>query len=118
VLARLKRFANLTNLIFGFSLVLFVWLVWYFYTGRGGPSELTCYLLPIALILQILFRYREGKLYEFLPTAANHVIVAAYIAICVYAFAYFWIDYEQIAIYRQGSYTRQDFIVGLLFSCW
>jgi TRAP transporter 4TM/12TM fusion protein len=114
VLARLKRFANLTNLIFGFSLVLFVWLVWYFYTGRGGPSELTCYLLPIALILQILFRYRDGKLYEFLPTAANHVIVAAYIAICVYAFAYFWIDYEQIAIYRQGSYTRQDFIVGLL----
>jgi TRAP transporter 4TM/12TM fusion protein len=114
VLARLKGFANLSNLIFGVSLVLFTWLVWYFYTGRGGPSELACYLLPIALILQILFRYRDGKLYEFLPTAANHVIVAAYIAICVYAFAYFWIDYEQIAIYRQGSYTRQDFIVGLL----
>jgi TRAP transporter 4TM/12TM fusion protein len=114
VLARIKGFANLSNLILGFSLVLFTWLVWYFYTGRGGPSELACYLLPIALILQILFRYREGKLYALLPTAANHVLVAIYIAICVYAFAYFWIDYEQIAIYRQGSYTRHDFIVGLL----
>jgi TRAP transporter 4TM/12TM fusion protein len=114
VAARLKQVANLSNLIFGVSLVLFVWLVWYFYTGRGGPSELAVYLLPIALILQILFRYREGKLYALLPTAANHAIVAAYVGICLYAFAYFWIEYEQIAIYRQGSYTTHDFVVGLL----
>lgn len=112
--ARLKRFGNLSDLTYAISLVLFVWLVWYFYTGRGGPSELACYLVPIALILQILFRYREGKLYEFLPTTANHVIVAAYVGICLYAFAYFVVNYEQIAIYRQGSYTTHDFIVGLM----
>lgn len=111
--APLKRCATLANLTYALSLVQFVWLVWYFYTGSGGPSELACYLVPIALVLQILFRYREGKLYAFLPTTANHVIVAAYIGICIYAFVYFLIDYEQIAIYRQGSYTRHDFIVGL-----
>jgi TRAP transporter 4TM/12TM fusion protein len=111
---RLRGFASLANLTYAISLVLFVWLVWYFYTGRGGPSELACYLVPIALILQILFRYQEGKLYEFLPAAANHVLVVLYIAICLYAFGYFVVEYEQIAIYRQGSYTTQDFIVGLL----
>jgi TRAP transporter 4TM/12TM fusion protein len=114
VVTRLRQVATLSNLIFGFSLVLFVWLVRYFYTGYGGPSELACYLLPIALILQILFRYKEGKLYAFLPTWANHALVAAYVGICIYAFAYFWVDYEQIAIYRQGSYTTHDFVVGLL----
>ena len=110
----LVRHASLANATYALSLVLFAWLVWYFYTGRGGPSELACYLVPVALTLQILFRYREGKLYPALPAAANHAIVAVYIAICIYAFAYFLVEYEQIAIYRQGSYTRQDFIVGLL----
>jgi TRAP transporter 4TM/12TM fusion protein len=113
VIATLRRLATLASVTYALSLVLFVWLVWYFYTGRGGPSELACYLVPVALVLQILFRYREGKLYEFLPAMANHAIVAAYIGVCIYAFVYFVIDYEQIAIYRQGSYTRHDFIVGL-----
>ncbi|MGB5080237.1 MAG: TRAP transporter fused permease subunit, partial [Burkholderiales bacterium] len=36
------------------------------------------------------------------------------IGICVYAFVYFLYEYEDIAIYRQGSYTTQDFVVGLL----
>lgn len=113
MIATPRRYATLANLVYALALVQFTWLVWYFYTGSGGPSELACYLVPIALILQILFRYRQGKLYAFLPTTANHIIVAAYIGICIYAFAYFLIHYEQIAIYRQGSYTRHDFIVGL-----
>ena len=96
------------------SFVFFAWLAWYFYTGRGGPSELATYLVPIALTLQILFTIRQqGKLYPGLPAPASHALSLLYIAICSYAFAYFWVNYEQIAIYRQGSYTRHDFIVGL-----
>ena len=111
---RLKRTISLQNLIFAFSLVLFVWLVWYFYTGLGGPQELVSRLLPIALVLQILFTYRQGNLYKRLPDNANRVIIALYIGICCYAFYHFYFEYEQIAIWRQGSYTTQDFIVGLL----
>jgi TRAP transporter 4TM/12TM fusion protein len=114
VTGRPRGDAALAHLTYAISLVMFGWLVWYFYTGRGGPSELACYLVPIALTLQILFRYREGKLYEWLPTAANRAAVVLYIGICIYAFAYFWVEYEQIAIYRQGSYTTHDFVVGLL----
>ena len=111
---RLKSCANLSNITFGVSLVFFVWLIWYFYTGLGGPVQLAARLIPFALALQVLFLYQSGYLYKRLPPAVNHALVALYIAIAVYAFAYFLSEYERIAIYSQGTYTRQDFIVGLL----
>lgn len=110
----LKRHANLNNLTFVLSLVMFVWVIWYCYTGSGGSQELVSRLLPIALMLQILFMYQKEFLYKRLPAAVNHLLVAFYLGICVYAFIYFLIGYEEIAIYRQGSYTTQDFVVGLL----
>src|SRR3989338_10823710 len=57
---------------------------------------------------------RQGRLYQRLPAAANAVLVVLYMAICAYAFGYFLTEYERIAIYSQGTYTQQDFIVGLL----
>jgi len=109
-----KRLFSLTNLILVFSLIQFVWLGWYFYTGSGGPQELVARVMSIALILQILFMYRENYFYKWLPPRVNDFIVVVYIGICVYAFWHFWWEFEEIAIYRQGSYTTQDFIVGLL----
>ena len=110
----LKRTFSLNNLILFFSLVLVFWLLWYFYTGSGGPQELVSRLISVALTLQILFMYRADYFYPWLPPRVNDFIIAAYIAICLYAFYYFWFNFEDVAIYRQGSYTRQDFIVGLL----
>ena len=111
---RLKSHVNLKNLTFALALVMFVWVVWYCYTGFGGPQELVSRLLPIALVLQVLFMYQNDLLYKWLPKVANHVLVVLYIAICIYAFVYFLFYYEDIAIWRQGSYTKQDFVVGLL----
>ena len=110
----IKRQLTLTNLILVFSVIQFCWLVWYFYTGSGGPQELVAHVMSIALILQILFMYRDKPLYPRLPLIANHVIVVIYLGICVLAFIHFYREFEEIAIYRQGSYTRMDFIVGLL----
>ncbi len=110
----IKSQFSLTNVILVFSLIQFVWLSWYFYTGSGGPQELVARVMSIALILQILFMYREAYLYKWLPPRVNDIIVVGYIAICCYAFWHFHTEFEEIAIYRQGSYTTQDFIVGLL----
>lgn len=110
----LKNQFNLNNLILFFATVQLMWLIWFFYTGLGGAQELVARVMSIALILQILFVYRDGYLYNWLPPMANHVLVTAYIGICAYAFWHFLFEFEQIAIYRQGSYTTQDFIVGLL----
>jgi TRAP transporter 4TM/12TM fusion protein len=111
---RLKRHVNLKNVTFVVSLVMFIWLIWYFYTGYGGPSELATYLVPIALLVQILLMYQEGDLYKRLPLIVNRILLLCYVGICLYAFFYFRVQYEQVAIWRQGSYTTQDFIVGLL----
>jgi TRAP transporter 4TM/12TM fusion protein len=111
---RLRSYVNLHNLTFVVSLIFFVWLVRYFYTGLGGPVELAVHLIPVALILQILFMYEQDYLYKWLPPKVNHAIVAIYIAIASYAYWYFVGEYERIAIYSQGTYTQHDFIVGLL----
>jgi len=111
---QLLAYANLRNLTLAVSLVMFSWLIYYFYTGAGGPRYLATHIVPIALAIHILFRYQEGPLYERLPTIVNHLAVVVYLGICAYAFYYFYQNYEQIAIWRQGSYTRHDFIVGLL----
>ncbi len=110
----LKGLVTLRNAIFVFAAIQTVWLIWYFWTGAGGPQELVAYVMSIALILQILFMYQDGDLYKFLPRAANHIIVAIYVGICVYAFIHFYREFEEIAIWRQGSYTTQDYVVGLL----
>jgi TRAP transporter 4TM/12TM fusion protein len=110
----IKKHVTLANLIFVFALIQLVWLIWYYYTGLGGPQQLVAHVMSIALILQILFMYQQGDLYKWLPPWANGVIVSVYVGICCYAFYYFWLEFEDIAIYRQGSYTRHDFIVGLL----
>jgi TRAP transporter 4TM/12TM fusion protein len=109
-----KDLLTLRNLIFVFAVIQTVWLLWYFWTGAGGPQELVAHVMSIALILQILFMYQDGDLYRFLPRVANNIIVAIYIGICVYAFVHFYREFEDIAIWRQGSYTTQDYIVGLL----
>jgi TRAP transporter 4TM/12TM fusion protein len=110
----LKKYATLKNLTFIFAMIQFVWLVWFFYTGLGGAQELVARVMSVALILQILFMYQDGYFYKRLPPIANHAIVIVYISICVIAFLHFHYEFERIAIYSQGSYTQQDYIVGLL----
>ncbi len=111
---RIMRHANLQNLIFLLSTFLFVWLCWYFYTGYGGPTELAANLVPVALMVRILHMHKNGFIYKGLPPIANHLIVIVYLAVCCYAFYHFHMEYEEISIYRQGSYTTQDFVMGLL----
>jgi TRAP transporter 4TM/12TM fusion protein len=75
---------------------------------------LVTHVLPIALSLQILFMFRADYLYKRLPPVVNHLLVALYLGVCAYSFVYFYIHFERVAIYAQGSFTRHDFIVGLI----
>jgi len=109
-----RKILSLSNVTLLVSLVLFGWLLYYFNTGAGGARHLATLLVPIALSIHILFTYQERWFYPRLPAWFNHAAVIVYIGICAYAFWYFWQNYEQIAIWRQGAYTQHDFIVGLL----
>ena len=111
---RLRAQLSVRNLTFVLSTVQLVWLVWFFYTGLGGALELVVHLIPVALALQILFMYEQDYFYRWLPPIANHLLVAVYLGICVLAFVHFHNEYERLAIYAMGSFTQNDFIVGLL----
>jgi TRAP transporter 4TM/12TM fusion protein len=111
---RLRTLFSLGSAIFALSFVQFAWLVWFFYTGLGGGLELVARVMSIALALQVLFMYQQGYLYKWLPPIANHLLVAVYLGVCALTFVYFHYEYERIAIYSQGSFTQNDYIVGLL----
>src|SRR4030067_2241582 len=99
---RIRNPVNIGNLIFAVSLVFSGWLIWYFYTGLGGGLELAARLIPFALALQVLLRYKQGYLYKRLPPAVNHVLVAFYTAIPAYALVCFLFEYDKIRIYDPG----------------
>ncbi len=111
---RLKGQFTLRNAIFVLGSIQLAWLLWFYYTGYGGSQELVAHVMAIALVLQILFMYEQDYFYKFLPAILNHIIVAVYIGICAYSFIYFLTEFERIAIYSQGTFTRQDYVVGLL----
>ena len=112
--AALKKYATLNNLTFVLASVQCVWLIWFFYTGLGGSLELVARVMSIALALQVLFMYQGDYFYKWLPPIANHILVAVYLGICACAFIYFHYEFERIAIYSQGTFTQNDYIVGLL----
>ncbi len=114
MMKRVTALASLRNLIFVLGLIQLCWLLWYYYTGLGGELELVARVLSLALALQILIMYQQDYFYRFLPPVLNHVIVAVYVGICAYALVYFLYEFERIAIYAQGTFTRHDFVVGLL----
>ena len=110
----LRKYATLNNLTFVLASVQCVWLIWFFYTGLGGSLELVARVMSIALALQILFMYQRNYFYKWLPPIANHFLVAVYLGVCAVAFVYFHYEFERIAIYSQGTFTQNDYIVGLL----
>lgn len=105
---------SLRSLILVCSAIMFAVLVHYFFTGAGGPRLLATRLVPLALIIHMLIATQQDWLYPRLPARANHGLLILYVGICLYAIGYFYLEYENIAIWRQGSYNRHDFIVGLL----
>jgi TRAP transporter 4TM/12TM fusion protein len=113
-LLRLSDLLTLRNVTFVAGTVLFVALMHYFFTGAGGPRYLAVRLVPLALIIQILYLYQNQFFYPRLPAVVNHALVTLYIGIALYAMYYFTLNYEDIAIWRQASYTRHDIIVGVL----
>ncbi len=110
----IKKYVSLSNLTFVLAAIQFVWLVWFFYTGSGGSLELVSRVMSVALALQILFMYQQDYLYKWLPPIANHLLVALYLGICAIALVYFYYEYERIAIYAQGTFTANDYIIGLV----
>ncbi len=111
---RLKSKLTLRNLSFVVSAFFFVYLVQYFLTGTGGPLLLATRMVPITIIIFVLNTLQAKNIYPRLGTLLNRIIGVIYIGIALFAFIYFYFEYENIFMYRAGSYNQMDFVVGTL----
>lgn len=90
----------------------FVYLFVYYWTSEGGPTLLAITLVPITFILYTLESLRQDEFYPGLPTAARHVIAAAYIAASIAVAIYMHVEYYEIGTVRAGVWSTADLVMG------
>ncbi len=110
----IKSKLTLRNLSFIVSIYFFVTLVRYFLTGAGGPLELAVRMVPIAVIIFVLNTLQTKNIYPRLGDFWNRVIAVIYIGIALFTFIYWLYEFENIFLFRAGSYNQMDIIAGTL----
>lgn len=90
----------------------FIYLFRYYLTGAGGPTLLAVTLVPVTFILFTLDALRTGDLYPKLGRAANYLIAAIYVSLCVWVAVYFNAEFMDIRTVRLGIWNQYDLFVG------
>jgi TRAP transporter 4TM/12TM fusion protein len=98
------------------AVFFFVYLLVYYWTGRGGPVLLAFALVPVTFILYTLESLRKKAFYPRLPAAVNYVIAALYIVICIAVAVYMVVEYEAIGTVRAGFWNNTDLVMGGLIA--
>src|SRR5687768_6492738 len=63
-------------------------LLYYYWTGEGGPALLAFALVPVSFVLFTLEALRKSELYPSLPPAARYAIAVLYVAASVAVASY------------------------------
>lgn len=96
------------------AVFFFVYLFAYYWTSAGGPTLLAITLVPVTFILYTLDELRKNEFYPRLPTIANYVIAAVYIAASIAVAVYMNTEYVEIGTVRAGSWSTTDLAMGAL----
>ncbi len=89
-------------------------LLYYYYTGRGGPILLAATMVPYAFVLHSLDLYRKGELYPRLPRWAAKAAIAVSAVAAVVVAVYIRLEFEALSTVRVGSYNAWDVAVGAI----
>ncbi|MGH7391017.1 MAG: TRAP transporter permease [Candidatus Rokuibacteriota bacterium] len=92
----------------GFAL----YLLRYYWTGAGGPTQLAVALVPVAFVIGALDALRTGGLYPRLGRPANVAITAVYSAAAIAVAVYFTIEFVEIRTVRAGIWSTTDLLIG------
>ena len=87
-------------------------MLYYYWTGLGGPTLLAMTMIPIVYVLFVLQALRRNELYPQLPLALNYLIAALACAFCVYCAYYMNTNYVALGEERAGFYDVQDLVMG------
>jgi TRAP transporter 4TM/12TM fusion protein len=99
-------------LYYAASVAFLLYILYYYWTGLGGPTLLAMTLIPVTFVLYTLQALRAGELYPRLPRAANYAIAAAYCAFSLYCAWYMRANYVSLGEERAGMWNAMDFVMG------
>ncbi|MFW6139061.1 MAG: TRAP transporter permease [Spirochaetota bacterium] len=90
----------------------FSYLLWYYFTGAGGPSLLAVSMVPAAFVVFTLDALRKNQLYPKLGKAANFGIAGIYILLCAAAAVYLTLEFNSIRMVRLYNWDFLDYLIG------
>ncbi len=109
-----RDYVNVKNLALLVAIFLFGHLLYYFFTGAGGPLKLSTRLVPVAVIVGVLYTYLKGGLYPGLGERGNQIVTAIYVVLNLVVLVYWEFEFEDLFIHRAGAYNNVDLIIGLI----
>ncbi len=92
--------------------VFFVYLLHYYLTGAGGPTELAVLLVPATFVLYTLGALRGGGLYPRLGRLGNDMVAAVYVALAALVAVYMHLEFFEIRTVRAGIWSTTDLLIG------
>lgn len=95
------------------SLIFLASLIYYYYTGVGGPLRLAIVMVPYAFILHVLDSLRRNQLYPKLGRL-NYPIAVAYIVLALSSSIYIYTEFNNLVGVRFGSYNFYDIVFGTI----
>jgi TRAP transporter 4TM/12TM fusion protein len=102
----------LNCIFYAASIAFFIYMLYYYWTGLGGPTLLAMTIIPVVYILFTLQSLRRNELYPKLPPFANYVIAAAYCSFSLYCAYYMNTNYVALGTDRAGMWDNADLIMG------
>ncbi|WP_148706492.1 TRAP transporter permease [Aeropyrum camini] len=94
------------------SLFFTVALLYYYYTGLGGPILLATVMVPYTVFLTLLSLYLKGGPVARLPRALNAGIVVLSLLAALTVSGYITAEFRELNTVRLGSYNTLDIIIG------
>lgn len=94
------------------SIAFLAYMLYYYWTGLGGPTLLALTTIPIVYVLFTLNSMRRNEFYPRLPTAARYIVATVYCVFSLYCAYYMNANYEALGTVRAGFYNVADVIIG------
>ncbi len=102
----------LDSIYYTLSIAFFCVMLYYYWTGMGGPTLLAMTLIPVIFILYTLQSLRADEFYPALPSIAKYVIAFAFCAFSAYCAYYMNTQYIPLGTDRAGDWNTTDKIMG------
>jgi len=94
------------------SVAFLLYMLFYYWTGLGGPTLLAMTMVPVTFVLYTLQSLRSDEFYPVLPPLARYAIAAAYCGFSLYCAWYMNTNYIALGTERVGSWNAADLTVG------